>query len=232
MTVVTSQKHRAQADDDGLVGLDAHTAQRVNGSTNGKRVDRGAQAAASSAQKDSGGADERVKARSHHGRGKQRVKRYGLLAHAIGGATQREDEHENRNDPDLFALEFLNKHGNAVVEGARLGHHPQETTEDHNEETNRQGVGEALHRSGKEVAERCGRDVRRKPGDDRGDDATMPSRIRRMVKEDSIPRFFFSAAAMFSSSFLVGGLCTSLPAVPCSQDRGCIKRAVGCAVGP
>ena len=165
---------RAEADDDGLVDLNAHTAQRVHRGTDGERIHRGAKAAAASAQKDRRGAHERIEAGSHHGGGKQRVERNGLLAHTIGGTTEREDDHENGDDGELVALELLNEHSDAVIEGAGLGHHTEEAAQDHHEEAHRQSISEALDGSGEEVAQLgrrylVGGKSRHDNGDDRHD---------------------------------------------------------------
>ena len=82
-----------ETDDDGLVDLNANAGQSVDGSTDGERVNRGAEAAAASAEQDGGSADHRVEASSHHGGGEQGVEGNGLLAHTIGGTTEGEDEH-------------------------------------------------------------------------------------------------------------------------------------------
>ena len=76
-----------EADDDGLVDLNANAGQSVDGSADGERVNRGAQAAAASAEQDGSGTDHGVEASSHHGSGEQGVEGNGLLAHTIGGTT-------------------------------------------------------------------------------------------------------------------------------------------------
>ena len=78
----------AEADDDGLVDLNANAGQGVDGSADGKRVNRGTQAAAASTEQDGGGADHRVEASGHHGSGEQGVEGNGLLAHTIGGTAE------------------------------------------------------------------------------------------------------------------------------------------------
>ena len=147
-----SPQNEAETDDDGLVDLDADAGEGVNSGTNGERVDRGTKAAAASAEQDGGGADQRVEAGGHHGGGEQGVERHGLLTHTIGGTTEGEDEHQDGDQHDLAALELLDQNGNAVIQGAGLGHHAEEAAEDHNEQADGQSVCEALHRGGEEVA--------------------------------------------------------------------------------
>lgn len=77
-----------EADDDGLVDLNANAGQSVDGSADGERVNRGARAAAASAEQDGSGADHRVEASGHHGSGEQGVEGNGLLAHTISGTTE------------------------------------------------------------------------------------------------------------------------------------------------
>ena len=158
-----------EADDDGLVDLNANTGQSVDGSADGERVNRGAEAAAASAEQDGSGTDHGVEASSHHGSGEQGVEGNGLLAHTIGGTTEGEDEHQHGNEHDLIALKLLHQNGNAVVQGAGLGHHAEEATEDHNEEADGQSVSEALDRGGAEIAQAgSGNLATGRTGDDNG----------------------------------------------------------------
>ena len=158
-----------EADDDGLVDLNANAGQSVDGSADGKRVNRGAEAAAASAEQDGSGADHGVEASSHHGSGEQGVEGNGLLAHTIGGTTEGEDEHQHGNEHDLIALKLLHQNGNAVVQGAGFGHHAEEAAEDHNEEADGQSVSEALDRGGAEIAQAgSGNRATGRTGDDNG----------------------------------------------------------------
>ena len=160
----------AQTNDDGLINLDALGGKGIDGGTDGERVDRGTQAAASRAEQDGSGADQRVEAGSHHGGGKQGVERDRLFTHAVGGSAEGEQAHEHRNNPNLTALELLNEHGDAVVQRAGLGHHAEEAAEDHYEEADGQRIGEALDRCREEVAERSGGHGIRRTGNNYGDD--------------------------------------------------------------
>ena len=159
----------AEADDDGLVHGDVNAGQSVDGSTDSERVNRGAQAAAASAEQDGSGADHGVEASGHHGSGKQGVEGNGLLAHTIGGTTEGEDEHQHRNEHDLVALKLLHQNGNAVVQSAGLGHHTEEATQDHNEEADGQSVSEAQNRGGAEITQAgCSNLAAGRAGDDNG----------------------------------------------------------------
>ena len=145
--------------------------QGVDGRADGEGVHRGAQAAAAGAQKHGGRADERVEAGGHHGGGEQGVERDGLLAHAVGGAADGEDDHEHDDDGELVALELLHEHGDARVERAGLGHHAEESAEDHHEQAYGKRIGEALDGRGEEVAELgCAHLAGGEAGYDDGDD--------------------------------------------------------------
>ena len=158
-----------EADDDGLVGLNANASQSVDGSTDGKRVNRGTQAAAASTEQDGGGTDHRVEASGHHGSGEQGVEGNGLLAHTIGGTTEGKDDHKHGNDHDLVTLKLLHQDGDAVVQGAGLGHHAEEAAQDHNEEAHGQSVSEAQDRGGAEIAQAgCSNRAAGRAGDDNG----------------------------------------------------------------
>ena len=158
-----------EADDDGLVDLNANAGQSVDGSADGKRVNRGAQAAAASTEQDGGGADHGVEASGHHGSGEQGVEGNGLLAHTISGTAEGEDEHQHGNEHDLVALKLLHQDGDAVVQGAGLGHHAEEAAQDHNEEADGQSVSEAQDRGGAEIAQAgCGNRAAGRAGDDNG----------------------------------------------------------------
>ena len=158
-----------EADDDGLVDLNANAGQSVDGSADGKRVNRGAQAAAASTEQDGSGADHGVEASGHHGSGEQGVEGNGLLAHTISGTAEGEDEHQHGNEHDLVALKLLHQDGDAVVQGAGLGHHAEEAAQDHNEEADGQSVSEAQDRGGAEIAQAgCGNRAAGRAGDDNG----------------------------------------------------------------
>ena len=158
-----------EADDDGLVDLNANAGQSVDGSADGERVNRGAQAAAASAEQDGSGTDHGVEASGHHGSGEQGVEGNGLLAHTIGGTTEGEDEHQHGNEHNLVALKLLHQNGDAVVQGAGLGHHTEEAAQDHNEEADGQSVSEALNRGGAEIAQTGGSNrAAGRAGDDNG----------------------------------------------------------------
>ena len=144
-------QHGAQANDDGLVDLDANAAQGVDGSADGERVDGGTQATAAGTQKYGGGADQRVEAGGHHGGGEQSVEGHGLLAHTIGGTAEGEDEHQDGDDHELVALELLDQDGDAVIKGTGLGHHAKEAAEDHDEQAYGERVRESANRSHEEV---------------------------------------------------------------------------------
>ena len=66
-------------------------------------------------------------------------------------------------------VNLLHQDGDAVVQGAGLGHHAEEAAQDHNEEADGQSVSEALNRGGAEIAQTGGSNrAAGRAGDDNG----------------------------------------------------------------
>ncbi len=147
-------ENSAERDDDALVDGNADTGERIDGHAHGERVHSRAQNAAAGAQKDDRRAGQAVEAGGHHGGGEQQVEGHRFLAHAVGGAADGEDEHQNGDEHELVALELVHQRGDAGIERAGLGDDTEETAEDHNEQAHADGVLEAEDRRGEHAGER------------------------------------------------------------------------------
>ena len=84
------------------VHFDTDRGRGSDGGAGRERVDGGAENAGAGAEQDGGRADDRVKAGGHHRGGEQDVEANGLFAHAVGRAADREQEHEDPNEHELF----------------------------------------------------------------------------------------------------------------------------------
>ena len=119
-------------------------------------------------------AGERVEARGVHGGGQQDVERHRLLHHAVGGAADAEQQHEDGDEDELAALEGAYERGDAGVERAGLVHHGQKAAQHEHEHAHLHGAREAEHRGGQNVGERrsgyLAREERHRHGDERHDD--------------------------------------------------------------
>ena len=168
------EQHEPEADDDALVDGDAHVGEGGGGHADGERVHRGADAARARAQQHHERAGERVEARGVHGGGQQDVERHRLLHHAVGGAADAEQQHEDGDEDELAALEGAYERGDAGVERAGLVHHGQKAAQHEHEHAHLHGAREAEHRGGQNVGERrsgyLAREERHRHGDERHDD--------------------------------------------------------------
>ena len=123
-----------------------------------ERVDRRAEHAAAGAQKDDRRADDAVEAGRHHSGRQQQVERNRFLAHAVRRTADGEDEHQDRYEHEFVALELLHQCGDAGIQRARLGHDPQETTQDQHEQAHGKRIGEALDGRRRHVGDGCALD--------------------------------------------------------------------------
>ena len=148
------EQDEAKADDDRLVDLDAHVGERGARDAGGEGVHRGAEAADASAEQDDHGAAEGVVPCGDHGGGEQGVEADGLLAHAVGGAAEGKDRHEDGDELQLVAVHLRDEDVDAGRKGVGLVHDAEEATEDHDEEADVDGVLEAVDGRHGEAAER------------------------------------------------------------------------------
>ena len=123
-------------------------------STDGKRVDRRTEHAATGTQQHDRGTDNAVEACGDHGGREQQVERNRFLAHTVRRTADGEDEHQNGNEDELIALELLHQRCDTGVQRARFRDDTQETAQDQHEQTNRQGVGKALDGSRGHIGDR------------------------------------------------------------------------------
>ena len=168
----------AEADDDGLVGLDAHARQRVDGDAHGERVDRRAEAADARAEQHGRRGDHGVEARGEQRGGEQRVERDGLLAEAVAGAHDGEHGHDGGDEDRLVAVQRAHERGDARIEGTELVHDAQAAAEQQQEQRDLDAVEEAGDGRREDVGHRGRRDAghdvrqgdRRHAHDERDDD--------------------------------------------------------------
>ena len=147
-------ENSAERDDDALVDGNADAGERIDGHAHGERVHGRAQNAAAGAQKDDRRAGQAVEAGGHHGGGEQQVEGHRLLAHAVGGAADGEDRHQNRDEHELVALQLVHEGRDAGVKGAGLGDDAQNAAQDHDEQAHADGVLEAEHGRGEHLGKR------------------------------------------------------------------------------
>ena len=108
-----------------------------------KGVHRGADDAGPGAQQNNGDAHHRVIARRKKHRNQQRIKGHGLLPHAVGGAAQAEQQHQNGDQPLLPAAQALDDAGDARIHRAGFHHNAQEPAHHQNEHAHIHGVVKA-----------------------------------------------------------------------------------------
>ena len=96
---------------------------KARGDAGGKGVDGGADDARSRSQQNYGNAHHGVIARRQKHGDQQGIKGHGLLPHAVGGAPQAEEQHQDGDEPLLPAPQPLDDAGHAGIHRAGLHHH-------------------------------------------------------------------------------------------------------------
>ena len=152
------EEHDAEADDDGLVDLYAHVGEGRARDARRKGVDRRAKAADAGTQEDHHRTGEGVIAGSHHRRCQKGIETHGLLAKAVGGAEDGEEEHQDGDEDELVATQPLDQHLDARVQRIGLVDDAEKTAEDGHEEADVDGIDEAFRGSHQKVAECRARD--------------------------------------------------------------------------
>jgi hypothetical protein len=84
---------------------------------------------------------DRIVARRQDHRDDERIERERLLGHAVGRASEREQRHQDRDHPDLVALERRRDPADARVDGAGLGHDTEKSADDEHEQRDVDGAG-------------------------------------------------------------------------------------------
>ena len=95
--------------------------QGIDGHADRKGIDGRPEDAASRAKQHHRRTRQAVEPRSDHGCSQQQVERHRLLTHTIGSATDGKHEHENRDEGQLVAAQFVHEGRDAGVQGTGLG---------------------------------------------------------------------------------------------------------------
>ena len=107
---------------------------KARGDASGKGVHRGGDDAGPGPQQDHADAHYRVVPGRQEHRDQQGIKGHGLLPHAVGGAAQAEQQHQNGDQPLLPAAQQADDVAHAGVHGTGLHHHAQKAAHHQDED--------------------------------------------------------------------------------------------------
>ena len=120
-----------QPPDDALLDRDAG---ELRGDAGRERVDRRTEDADATAEQEDGRRDKGVVAGNDHDRDDQRIERQALLGHPVGRATDREDDHQDRDHQPFTAREPTDDPRDPGLDRPGLHRDPEESTDDQDEQ--------------------------------------------------------------------------------------------------